>query len=331
MAATAVHLGVARSAIEAEIAARPALVIADARVLGAHPLRIEAPLLSIEGGEPSKTLAALERVLRRAAGEGCDRQATFVAVGGGSIGDLAGFAASVYLRGVRYVQVPTTLLAMLDSSVGGKTAVNLPEGKNLVGTFWPAQLVLMDPAFVATLSEPEYRSGLGEALKIGIGLSAPLFDLLERERAAVLRRDPGALAAMLELALAAKIAVVESDPRENGPRRLLNLGHTLGHALEAHGAGALPHGVAVARGLHFALELANERGTIAAGAAGRCRALLAAYGFAATPLPPAAALAPFVARDKKAQDGGLHVVLPTGIGSSQTCHLPLEAIIARLR
>lgn len=328
--ASRVQIGVDRNAIVAAIDAQPSFVVADARVLALHPLPQRGGVLPIDGGEHCKSPAWLERVLRAALQHGVDRSVTLVALGGGSVGDLGGLAASLLLRGVRFVQVPTTLLAMLDSSVGGKTAINLPEGKNLVGTFWPAALVLVHTGYLATLPDPEYRSGLGEALKVGIGLSAELFELLESGRDALLQRDPALLDRVVELAVRAKIRVVEADPRENGQRRLLNLGHTLGHALEAHAGGRLPHGIAVARGIAFALDLARARGDIDTAAAERCDRLLDAYGFERTPLPPASALAPFLRRDKKSEGDRLHMVLPTGIGTSTTSLIDVAAITARL-
>jgi 3-dehydroquinate synthase len=256
-----------------------------------------------------------------------DRRATVLAFGGGSIGDLAGLAASLFLRGVRFVQVPTSLLAMVDSSVGGKTAINLPTGKNLVGTFWPAAEVLIDPEFVASLPDAEFRSGMGEVLKTAIGLCAELFALLEAQPNRMLAREPATLGRAIELSVRAKIRVVESDLLERGQRRLLNLGHTLGHALEAASGFTEPHGVAVARGLHFALERAVSRGAIDAASARRCRELLRRYGFEATPLPPWRTLESFLRRDKKTDGRLLHVVLPTGIGQSRIEPMPLDEFI----
>jgi 3-dehydroquinate synthase len=234
--------------------------------------------------------------------------------------------AALFLRGIECWQVPTTLLAMADSAVGGKTAVDLPEGKNLVGCVHPPALVVVDPSLLSSLPEIEFRSGLAEVLKAAIGLDAVLFGLLEREHPAVAARAGDALERAIHRALAAKVAVVERDLREDGPRRLLNLGHTLGHALEAHAHYARPHGLCVARGLHFAVTVAEALGPLAAADAGRCRALLLAYGHRPEPLPPAAELLPFVRRDKKAAGACVHFVLPTGIGQSAVQALPIDRL-----
>ncbi|MCC6670432.1 MAG: 3-dehydroquinate synthase [Planctomycetes bacterium] len=328
--------GLARDAgtLARHVAARgTAFLLADPRVLALHGALDgwQGPSLALDAGEGAKTFAALEHVVRAMAAAGLDRGATLVALGGGSLGDLAGLAASIYLRGVDLVQVPTTLLAMVDSSIGGKNAINLPEGKNLVGTVHAARRVLIDPAFLENLPEPEFRSGLGEVLKVALGLDAGLFALLRERRNAVLRRDPDTLVAVIERCVAAKILVVEGDLREQDRRRLLNLGHTLGHALEAHAGFTIPHGTAVARGLHFALDAATRLGVLGAAEAAAAAELLAAYGFACTPLPPAAELLPFLARDKKCRDGVVTLVLPNGRGTSTLVPTPLATIEAWLR
>ena len=248
-------------------------------------------------------------------------------VGGGSLGDLGGLAASLWLRGVGLVMVPTTLLSMVDSSVGGKTAVNLPHGKNLVGTFWSAEQVHIDPAFLSTLPESEYRSGLGEVLKIAIGLDAELAAYCEHAADALSARDVTAVDLAVQHALTAKIRVVEADPREGGARRLLNLGHTLGHALEAHSAYTIPHGVTVARGIHHVIDLAERIGHCGAVDAERGRSLLHRFGFAADDLPPATVLRPLLAHDKKRAGQRIHAVLPTGIGRSEVVAMGLDEFL----
>lgn len=271
----------------------------------------------VRGGEALKTLARIERMLDALVAAALDRQGVVVAVGGGSVGDAVGLTAALHRRGVDLVQVPTTLLAMVDSSVGGKTAINLTGGKNLAGHLWPAVEVWIDIAFLRSLPEVEWRSGLGEVAKIAIGLDAALFAFLEDSVDAVLGRDAGATRTIVEAALRAKIRIVEADPTELGPRRLLNLGHTLGHALEARSGYALSHGVAVARGLRHAIDVAETTATLDATDAARMRHLLARLGFDDAPLPPVAELAPFVGRDKKLAGGVLHAVLPTAIGQSE--------------
>src|SRR5690606_27347977 len=245
---------------------RRTFAVVDAAVDGAHGARLAAlaTRFVLPGGEQSKTLATLERILRALAMLPADRDTIVVVAGGGSIGDVGGLAASLYARGLDLVLLPTTLLAMVDSCVGGKTAIDLPEGKNLAGTFHPARLVAIDFAFLTSLPQDEFRSGLGELLKVAVGLSPALFDLIEAHADALLARDPDTLARAVQLALAAKITVVEADPEDRGARRLLNLGHTLGHALEAHAGYRVAHGIAVARGVHFAIALAARLGVLAA-------------------------------------------------------------------
>lgn len=290
----------------------------------------ELPRLQHVGGEAGKTLAQCERLLRALSGAGLDRGSLLIACGGGVVGDLAGLAAALYLRGIEFWQVPTTLLAMVDSSVGGKTAVNLPEGKNLVGALHPAARVFVDVELLTGLPEAEYRSGLAEAIKMAIGCDGELFGHLERHADAILARDLAALDPVVVRSIAAKIAVVEQDPREQGPRRILNLGHTLGHALEAHSGFTVPHGHCVARGLHLALGLAATAGTMPAAQASRAAALLTRYGHPRTPLPPAAELLPFLARDKKILDGMVQFVVPTGIGSARPQAIPLATLAVAL-
>lgn len=285
----------------------------------------------LAGGERLKTLGTAESVLRRMAAAGIDRRGRLVALGGGAVTDLGGLCASLYLRGIELWFVPTTLLAMVDGSVGGKNAVNLPEGKNLAGTVHPPALVVIDPGFLASLPEVEFHSGLGEVLKVAIGLDAELFAFLEREREAVLARKAAAMATVIERCIASKIRIVEVDLLESGPRRLLNLGHTLGHALESHSDYRMPHGACVGRGLHFALRLAGAERAIAPADAERAHRLLATYGFAEDALPAGDALMPFIVRDKKVENQALHFVLPTGIGRSETRPLALARIAGLLQ
>lgn len=300
----------------------------DERVAKLHPSRTPAHdvsrVLQLPAGESTKSITRLDEVLRAMARANLDRTAACLrAIGGGTIGDLGGLAAALYMRGIRSEQVPTTLLAMVDSSVGGKTAINLPEAKNLVGAFWSPAEVFIDPEFLTTLDDSDFRSGLGEVLKIAIGLDAELFELCERNAALVLGRDLDVLGTVIERALRAKIQVVEADFRETGARRLLNLGHTLGHALESARNYRIPHGVAVARGTHFAVDLAQETESLNPADAARIRALLEAFGFGPDPLESRAELMPFLRRDKKRAGEMLNAVLPTGIGSSTVAEMPV--------
>ena len=186
-----------------------------------------------DDSESAKELATIEQISRQLTRAGADRGATIVALGGGVVGDVVGFVAATYLRGVRLVQIPTTLVAQVDSSIGGKTGVNLPEGKNLVGAFYPPKLVIADPQVLRTLPHREYRSGLYEVVKYGVIADPELFEFLERRMLALLRRDAAALSWVIARCIRIKAHVVAKDEREGGLRHILNFGHTLGHALEA--------------------------------------------------------------------------------------------------
>lgn len=268
--------------------------------------------------ESSKRLATVEGIARQLVRAGADRRAIVVSIGGGVVGDVAGFAAATYLRGVRLVHIPTTVVAQVDSAIGGKTGVDLPEGKNLVGAFYPPKLVLADPGFLRTLPHREFRSGLYEVIKYGVIADAKLFDYLERRMDAILRRDPAALAWIIPRSAAIKARVVSADERESGLRQILNFGHTLGHAFEtATSYRRFLHGEAIGWGMIAATLLAVAQGYLREGEAVRIIRLVAAVG----PLPPlrgirAASLRPILASDKKARGGRVRWVLPRRIGKT---------------
>ncbi len=249
---------------------------------------------------------------------GADRDSVLIALGGGVIGDITGFLAAIYMRGIRYVQVPTTLLAQVDSSVGGKTGVNLAAGKNLVGSFYHPLAVFADTDLLATLPPAELRAGLQESIKAGIIRDPKLFAYLERNAAAVLSGDPKALAHVVTASVRVKADVVGKDERESGLRMILNFGHTLGHAIEAAtGFKQLLHGEAVAWGSIAALEVARARRTVTPAQAERMSSLIRAYG----PLPrfraTATKLVALTSGDKKMRSGTRSFVLPQGIGSTR--------------
>lgn len=263
----AVHIGAgALDGLPASFdGAERAALLVDARVAELHPNALaplaDLPRLTLPGGEDTKSVARLGEVLEFLSGARLSRASTVIALGGGVIGDLGGLAASLFKRGCAVVQAPTTLLAQVDASVGGKTAINLAAGKNLAGTFHQPRAVFADTSLLATLAEDELRSGLGEVVKTAlIGGEVELARLEERADALV-ARDPGALAEIVTDCVRVKARVVAEDPHERGPRRGLNLGHTFGHAIEhAAGFGAVPHGVAVAAGLGLALRAAQATG-----------------------------------------------------------------------
>ncbi len=274
-------------------------------------------VLEVPDGEAAKSAEVLDGLWRRMALAGGKRDSRVLAFGGGSVGDLAGFAAGCFLRGIDFAQLPTTLLAQVDASIGGKTGIDLPEGKNLVGLFHHPELVIADTDVLFTLPRAELRSGLVEAIKMAALLDLDLFARIERDLPALLDGEAGSLGPVVAAAAAAKVAVVERDPGEEGDRRLLNFGHTLGHAIEAAlGFSGLSHGEAVAYGLLFALRLSRARG-LPAEEGERLRALLARLGLPPLPpLPPAVLLAG-IARDKKAVEGGLAWVLAERLGQGR--------------
>jgi 3-dehydroquinate synthase len=238
-----------------------------------------------------------------------------LAFGGGSAGDLGGFVAGCFARGIACTQLPTTLLAQVDAAIGGKTAIDLPEGKNTVGVFHHPDLVVADPAWLATLPPRELRAGLVEAAKMAFLLDPPLFAQIEERLPALLAGDATALGEVAAAAAAVKVRVVEADPNEAGERALLNFGHTLGHALEAAAGygGGLLHGEAVAGGMLFALRLARRRG-LTEESAERLRRLLGQLELPPLPALRVGQVVELLGRDKKAREGGIGWVLPEGMG-----------------
>lgn len=304
---------------------RTVFVVSSAPILRLHGERLE-PLrgaaarwvvLEVEDGEAAKGVASAERLWNQMLASGGKRDSRVLAFGGGSVGDLAGFVAGCFLRGLEFVQIPTTLLAQVDAAIGGKTGVDLPGGKNTVGLFHHPAMVVCDTAVLPTLPREELRSGLVEVIKMAALLDPELLARVEGDLGALLAGDAAILGPVVAGAAAAKIGVVERDPDERGDRRLLNFGHTLGHAIETScGYAGLRHGEAVAYGILFALRLAERRG-LAADLSGRLRALLGRLGL--PPLPPLdpAELISHMARDKKAQESGLVWVLPAALGEGR--------------
>ncbi len=271
--------------------------------------------LGVPEGEEAKSLPTLFALLRHLATQEAHRDDVVVALGGGAVGDLAGFVAATYMRGVPFVQVPTTLTAQVDAAIGGKTAVNLPEGKNLVGAFHQPVAVLADVATLATLSDRDYRSGLAEVAKYGLTLDLELLDLLERDPAPLLARDPAALEAIVARCVRAKAGVVGQDERDAGRRLMLNYGHTLGHALERLDAFAgRTHGEAISIGMVFAARLAEAEGLAPAGLAARHVRLLASLGLETVgQVPDADEILGAMKMDKKYR-GGVRFVLLEDVG-----------------
>jgi 3-dehydroquinate synthase len=278
----------------------------------------EPPItLFLAAGEKHKTMASAEKLLRQMVAAGGDRGSLLIALGGGIVGDVGGFVAAIFMRGIPYVQVPTTLLAQVDSSVGGKTGVNLPEGKNLVGSFHHPLAVFADIGALGTLPDRELRAGLMESVKAGIIRDRTLVRFMEEHADKVLGRDPKALEKVIAASIRMKAGVVNQDERESGLRMILNFGHTIGHALEqATRYKALLHGEAVGWGMIAALYIAFQRKTLTRQQAERLEDLIYRYG----PLPslklrPAKVVAATGA-DKKNVGGVRRFVLPVGIGDA---------------
>jgi len=279
--------------------------------------------------EATKNLRSVEEITRSLCRAGADRKSLVIAVGGGVVGDVAGFAAASFLRGVKLVHVPTTLVSQVDSSIGGKTGVNLPEGKNLVGAFYPPALVLTDPELLRTLSDREFRGGLAEVIKHAIIADAGMFAMLEKNMEKVRRRDRSALAALIPRNVQIKARVVSRDERESGLREILNYGHTFAHALESVTKyRRYQHGEAVAWGMIAAAFLGHELGLTRADDVSRIVALIRRLG----PLPAWPSVSPTtllgaMRSDKKTRSGILRFVLSPRIGAARSYDaVPLHAV-----
>lgn len=273
-------------------------------------------LVRFPAGEPHKTRESWGSVSDALVGRGVGRDGCILAVGGGVTGDLAGFVAATFMRGIACVQVPTTLLAMVDAAVGGKTGVDTPAGKNLVGSFHHPRAVLMDPRVLATLPDDQFRSGLAETVKHGAIADAAYLEWIRASAEALLARDEEALTRLITRSVEIKAEVVSEDPEEAGRRQILNFGHTLGHALEAWGGFLLPHGYAVGAGMVAAADLGESLGVTRAGTAQVLRDALGALKIPARPsgaVPPARIL-DLARRDKKVREQRPYYVLLEEIG-----------------
>jgi len=301
------------------------LIVSSPLVWRLHGARISRSLdaadtvpILVPDGERFKHLATVSRIYDALVQADADRHAAIVTFGGGVIGDMAGFAAATYLRGIALVHVPTTLLAQVDSAIGGKVGVNHTLGKNLIGSFYQPHAVVVDPTVLGTLPRREFRAGLYEVIKYGMTSSPDLFDRIARDRKAIFARAPEALTPVIAESCRIKASVVSADEREAGPRMILNFGHTAGHALEAATKyRQYRHGEAVAYGMLVAAQVAAARGALAERDRQALADLIASLG----PLPPvgdvpAGQIIDAMGRDKKMVQGRLRFVLPTAIGAS---------------
>jgi len=299
-------------------------LISSLSVAGFDPKLVEMP-----DGERHKKLATIEYLAERLTRLGADREAVIIAFGGGVVGDVAGLLASLYMRRIDVIQVPTTVLAQVDASIGGKTGVNLRAGKNLLGTFYQPRAVLIDPAVLLTLTEREFRSGLYEALKCGVIGHPELFRQFEEMKESILTRDPAALEWVIAESVRFKASVVSADEKESGSRQVLNLGHTIGHALEAEtGYRGMLHGEAVAWGMIAAADIAVRTKKTNAHTARRIRDAVLNLG----PLPQLTVRSRGVVRrlraDKKTRNGVVHFVLPREIGGVEIVNDVPEAVVS---
>ena len=304
--------------------AERAFVVADQEVAGRYLPQLSSGLatagldvvhLGVPAGEEAKSLQVMTALQRQLAIQEAHRDDPVVALGGGAVGDLAGFVASTYMRGVPFVQAPTTLTAQVDAAIGGKTAVNLPEGKNLVGAFYQPRAVFADVTTLGSLPEREFRSGLAEVAKYGLTLDTSLLDLLESDLSAVLARDPVVLEDLVTRCVRAKASIVAQDERDTGARLVLNYGHTLGHALERLDEFAgRSHGEAISVGMIFAARLAESLGLAPAGLIARHVRLLASLGLEPEgSLPAVEPICSAMRMDKK-YAGGVRFVLLEDVG-----------------
>ena len=276
-----------------------------------HPL----PILEMADGEASKRMRAVEKLAGKMVRLGADRRSMVIALGGGVVGDVAGFVASIYMRGIPVIQVPTTLVAQVDSAIGGKTGVNLVSGKNLIGTFHQPLAVLADPDVLNTLPDREYRSGLFEAMKYGVIRNPRIFELMETHREGLLHRDGELLEQLIVECVKVKADVVSADERESGERRILNFGHTIGHALEsATKYTRFLHGEAVGWGMVAAAVMGRGLGITDEDTAQRIIAMVLAYGSLPVVDVNGKRILKLLESDKKTMGGVPHFILPTAIG-----------------
>jgi 3-dehydroquinate synthase len=324
-------VGGERAAIVTNTVVGPLYLDAIARSLRAAGKRVTEIVLP--DGEEEKTWENLQRIYDGLLTDQCDRKTTIVALGGGVVGDMAGFAAATYMRGVPFVQVPTTLLAQVDSSVGGKTGINHPLGKNMIGAFYQPKAVIADTATLNTLPPRELSAGLAEVIKHGAIIDAPFFDWIESNIGRLMARDPDALAYAIRRSCEIKADVVRQDEREGGLRAILNFGHTFGHAIESGmGYGQWLHGEAVGCGMVMAADLSQRLGLIDAAARDRVAALVQAAGLPhIAPDLGAERWLELMQVDKKNEGGQIRFILLKPLGAPLITTVPQEALLATLQ
>lgn len=289
----------------------------------------------VPSGEASKSVATCDQLWQSMIELGTDRKSVVVALGGGVVGDLAGFLASTFARGLKFIQIPTTLLAQVDSSVGGKVGINLPNAKNMVGSFWQPAKVIIDPVVLSTLDDANFQAGMAEVIKYGLIMDLPLFEYLEQSVDLINKRDNASLAKIIAWCCQCKATVVEEDEHEIfGRRAILNYGHTFGHAIESvFGYGRFLHGQAIAIGMTCAARLARNLGLVNQHFLDRQTALFRAYGLPVDcPTERHAELIEAMKHDKKVARGKLNLILPTKLGTVEQLIAPKdEALLLSLQ
>ena len=308
-----------------------ALYLADAvEQINSSANRIDTMI--VPAGEGSKSVATCNELWQKMVEFGTDRRSIVIALGGGVVGDLAGFLAASFARGLRFIQIPTTLLAQVDSSVGGKVGINLPQSKNMVGAFWQPEAVLIDPDVLSTLDDANYRAGMAEVIKYGLIMDIPLFEFLEKSVDDFHRRDADMLTRIIAWCCRCKAKIVEEDERETtGRRAILNYGHTFGHAIESvFGYGEYLHGEAIAIGMTCAGRLARNLGMVEPAFLDRQTRLFRAIGLPVDcPEDRHDDLIKAMKHDKKAERGSLNLILPVAIGSVRQVVAPDDESIQR--
>jgi 3-dehydroquinate synthase len=325
------------------VADRHVIVISDSRVAPLYLAKVETAFASaskvdslvVDEGEKSKSIAQCDQLWQQMIELRADRKTIVVALGGGVVGDLAGFVASGFARGIDFIQIPTTLLAQVDSSVGGKTGVNLPQAKNMVGAFWQPKTVVIDVDVLDTLDDRNFRAGLAEVIKYGLIMDADLFDRIAGSMESILARDASVVAELIQRCCQCKADVVTEDEKEtSGRRAILNYGHTVGHAIEAvYGYGEYLHGEAISIGMVVEAEMAKALGMVDTAFCDRQRAVFSSSGLPVVcPSGKESELIDAMTRDKKVASGKLNFILPTRIGNVKSVPSPrAEAIKAAIK
>jgi 3-dehydroquinate synthase len=268
--------------------------------------------IELAEGEDNKNIESIISAAREMVRNGVDRKAVIISLGGGVVGDRAGFLASIYMRGIRYIQIPTTLLSQVDSGLGGKTGINIPEGKNLIGTVYQPEAIIIDTFFLKTLSDKEWLNGMAEIIKYAVIGDKKLFDLLEKN---INNRSKDFILAVIEKCIKIKLDIVAIDEKENGLRKILNYGHTIGHALETVSEHKIKHGEAVASGMVYEAMISNILGILSSKDTERQNRLIKSFGFNISTDLNLEEILSVIKNDKKVEDGLVYFVLPNKIGS----------------